>query len=106
MTVLGAGAWAYVRSRGRRQSSDDTTPRSGSDDGTEASSPRSSTAVKDRPAAPTWADTLSAPASKPAPHGRSLGGSNTGADRRRGDRHRAVRHRGADRVGSPDSRSG
>ena len=67
MTVLGAGAWAYVRSRGRRQSSDDTTPRSGSDDGTEASSPRSSTAVKDRPAAPTWADTLSAPASKPAP---------------------------------------
>lgn len=67
VTVLGAGAWAYVRSRGRRQSSDDTTPRSGSDDGTEASSPRSSTAVKDRPAAPTWADTLSAPASKPAP---------------------------------------
>ena len=66
VAVLGAGAWAYLRSRGRKQSSDDTTARG--EDGTETGTTRSATAVKERPDAPTWADTLSAPAVKPAPH--------------------------------------
>ena len=59
--VIGAGAWAYVRSRGRKKSSDEGTSRDGTDSASRAAGSRSSTAVKDRPAAPTWADTLSAP---------------------------------------------
>ncbi|GAA1484437.1 signal recognition particle-docking protein FtsY [Brachybacterium fresconis] len=64
--VIGAGAWAYVRSRGKKKSSDDRTSRDGTDPADRTAGSRSSTAVKDRPAAPTWADTLSAPATKPA----------------------------------------
>ena len=64
VAVLGAGAWAYLRSRGRKKSSDETTPRE--DDGTGTGTAASATAVKERPAAPTWADTLSAPSAKPA----------------------------------------
>ncbi|MEE1618887.1 signal recognition particle-docking protein FtsY [Brachybacterium sp. J153] len=58
--AIGAGAWALVRSRGRRRPTDtDATgddPASGS-----GSAAGAATAVKERPAAPTWADTLSAP---------------------------------------------
>ena len=63
--IIGAGAWAYIRSRGRKRPTDDTT--TGTDSGTTesgADAPRTTTAVKERPAAPTWADTLSAPAPK------------------------------------------
>jgi len=62
--VLGAGAWAYLRSRGRTRSGDDTTRTDDTpaDGAGSAPAARTSTAVKDRPAAPTWADTLSAPA--------------------------------------------
>ncbi|AXK44546.1 signal recognition particle-docking protein FtsY [Brachybacterium saurashtrense] len=63
--IIGAGAWAYIRSRGRKGSSDGSAPRGdapaeGSETG--AGAQRTATAVKERPAAPTWADTLSAPA--------------------------------------------
>ena len=64
VAVLGAGAWAYLRSRGRKKSSDETTARE--DDGTGTGTAASATAVKERPAAPTWADTLSAPSAKSA----------------------------------------
>ena len=66
--VIGAGAWAYLRSRGRKRPSDDTTPAEGtSTDPAGSDAQRTSTAVKERPAAPTWGDTLSAPApAKPA----------------------------------------
>ena len=59
VAVLGAGAWAYVRSRGKKPS--DRSDEQDSTRETESSS-RSTTAVKERPAAPSWADTLSAPA--------------------------------------------
>ncbi|WP_394215512.1 signal recognition particle-docking protein FtsY [Brachybacterium vulturis] len=78
--VLGAGAWAYIRSRGRKRSGDETPPSGSTTDAAETGteSPRTATAVKerpttqdrtgtqDRPAPPTWADTLSAPAPKSA----------------------------------------
>ncbi|ASK66564.1 signal recognition particle-docking protein FtsY [Brachybacterium avium] len=61
--VLGAGAWAYLRSRGRKRSGDDSTGADGTPtDSANAQTSRSSTALKERPAAPTWDDTLSAPA--------------------------------------------
>lgn len=67
--VIGAGAWAFVRSRGKRKDSGDTTGRRGeSTSSTSAptgSTAQSTTAVKERPAAPSWADTLSAPTAKP-----------------------------------------
>jgi fused signal recognition particle receptor len=64
--VLGAGAWAYIRSRGRKRPTDDGAGRDSAprDSSTGGEAPRAGTAVKDRPAAPTWADTLSAPAPK------------------------------------------
>jgi fused signal recognition particle receptor len=66
VVVLGVGAWAFLRSRGRSSSSKDSTDETrGADDGAGASS-GTATAVKERPAAPTWADTLSAPAPKTA----------------------------------------
>ncbi|MDN6302152.1 MAG: signal recognition particle-docking protein FtsY, partial [Brachybacterium sp.] len=56
--VIGAGAWAYLRSRGRKPPTDDTT---GSGDAPKdsagAATSRTSTGVKERPAAPTWGDT-------------------------------------------------
>lgn len=58
LIVLGAGAWAYVRSRGKKSSDQQDTPPAKDGQGTTGTS----TAVKERPAAPTWADTLSAPA--------------------------------------------
>lgn len=68
--MLGAGAWAYVRSRGskRKGPTDSATMQDDPAAGTEpgAGSSRTGTAVKDRPAAPSWADTLSAPTEKPA----------------------------------------
>ncbi|GAA1488602.1 signal recognition particle-docking protein FtsY [Brachybacterium sacelli] len=70
--VIGAGAWAYVRSRGGKKSSQDTTDTTDTTDSTGSTTrggadpARSSTAVKDRPAAPTWADTLAAPPEKPS----------------------------------------
>ncbi|MFC7458769.1 signal recognition particle-docking protein FtsY [Brachybacterium sp. GCM10030267] len=60
--VLGAGAWAYLRSRGKKSSDrpeDERRPGTGEPAGGES---RSATAVKERPAPPSWADTLSPPA--------------------------------------------
>ncbi|MGP9537783.1 signal recognition particle-docking protein FtsY [Brachybacterium sp. AOP43-C2-M15] len=70
--VIGAGAWAYLRSRGRTKPPEDPTGESGGESATgdRAGTTRSATAVKDRPAAPTWADTLSAP-TRPAAEGDS-----------------------------------
>ena len=62
--VLGAGAWAYLRSRGRKPPTDDSAGRDGTSGDRDAGASRSTTAVKERPAAPTWDDTLSAPAPK------------------------------------------
>ncbi|PWH06709.1 signal recognition particle-docking protein FtsY [Brachybacterium endophyticum] len=57
IVVIGAGAWAWVRSKGRRGSGgDEQGPSTRSGGTTTAQRPRS-----DRPAAPTWGDTLSAP---------------------------------------------
>ena len=78
--VIGAGAWAYLRSRGRKRPGDDTTPAEGtSTDPAGTGAQRASTAVKERPAAPTWDDTLSAPApAKPAaPAGADAGAETT-----------------------------
>jgi len=73
--VLGAGAWAYIRSRGRTRSSDEDTRDDSASSGssTEDRTSRSATAVKDRPAAPTWADTLSAPTTKSPTTGPAAG---------------------------------
>ncbi len=62
--VIGAGAWAVLRGRGGK------SPDAGKDDeqGPEGTgSTGAPTATKERPAAPTWADTLSAPAEPAAP---------------------------------------
>ena len=59
LAVLATGGWAFVRSRGKK-SSDRTDEQSGGEE--ESSAPSTPTAVKERPAAPSWADTLSAPA--------------------------------------------
>ncbi|MGO1227280.1 signal recognition particle-docking protein FtsY [Brachybacterium sp.] len=64
--VLGAGAWAYIRSRGRKKSSDDTASQDPTGHGSDTQPSRTATAVKERPAAPTWADTLSPAPTKPA----------------------------------------
>ncbi|MGO2607726.1 MAG: signal recognition particle-docking protein FtsY [Brachybacterium tyrofermentans] len=75
--VVGAVAWAIVRGRGKKKSSQDDTTQTGSQGptGTGAgpsaqsstgTSTRSSTAVTDRPAPPSCADTLSAPTRKPS----------------------------------------
>ena len=61
--VIGAGAWAYLRSRGKTPT-DPKDQRRDPQDSSTGSRP-TGTAVKERPAAPTWADTLSAP-SRPA----------------------------------------
>jgi fused signal recognition particle receptor len=58
IVVIGAGAWAWVRSKGRRGPRDDQ-------DASSSSGSRTATAqrpAEDRAAAPTWGDTLSAPA--------------------------------------------
>ncbi|GAB2539059.1 signal recognition particle-docking protein FtsY [Brachybacterium huguangmaarense] len=57
VAVLGGGGWALLR-RGRRQ--DGSDEREGTSSGT--SHAGSSTATRERPAAPTWSDTLTAPA--------------------------------------------
>lgn len=63
--VIGAGAWAVLRGRGGRGRDAGTDDQQGPE-GT--SSPTAApTATKERPAAPTWADTLSAPAEPAAP---------------------------------------
>lgn len=61
--VLGAGAWAVLRGRGGKSSTDEDR-RDG--EGTGSAQGGAPTATKERPDAPTWADTLSAPA-PPAP---------------------------------------
>ena len=69
VVVLGVGAWAYIRSRGRSSSSTDRDEQRGGEDSSRSepgSTTGTATAVKERPAAPTWADTLSAPAPKTA----------------------------------------
>ncbi|MEJ6542754.1 signal recognition particle-docking protein FtsY [Brachybacterium paraconglomeratum] len=69
VVVLGVGAWAYIRSRGRSSSSSDRDEQRGGEDSSRSesgSTTGTATAVKERPAAPTWADTLSAPAPKTA----------------------------------------
>ena len=64
--VLGAGAWAYIRSRGRTKSSDDSASQDPTGQGSDTQSSSTATAVKERPAAPTWADTLSPAPTRPA----------------------------------------
>ena len=69
VVVLGVGAWAYIRSRGRSSSSKDRDEQRGGEDSSRSepgSTTGTATAVKERPTAPTWADTLSAPAPKTA----------------------------------------
>ncbi|OFT60004.1 signal recognition particle-docking protein FtsY [Brachybacterium sp. HMSC06H03] len=69
VVVLGVGAWAYIRSRGRSSSSKDRDEQRGNEDSSRSepgSTTGTATAVKERPAAPTWADTLSAPTPKTA----------------------------------------
>ncbi|WP_062949117.1 signal recognition particle-docking protein FtsY [Brachybacterium sp. sponge] len=69
VVVLGVGAWAYIRSRGRSSSSKDHDEQRGNEDSSRSepgSTTGTATAVKERPAAPTWEDTLSAPAPKTA----------------------------------------
>ncbi|MGP5414702.1 signal recognition particle-docking protein FtsY [Brachybacterium paraconglomeratum] len=69
VVVLGVGAWAYIRSRGRSSSSKDRDEQRGGEDSSRSepgSTAGTATAVKERPTAPTWADTLSAPAPKTA----------------------------------------
>ena len=69
VVVLGVGAWAYIRSRGGSSSSKDRDEQRGNEDSSRSepgSTTGTATAVKERPAAPTWADTLSAPAPKTA----------------------------------------
>jgi fused signal recognition particle receptor len=80
IVVLGVGAWAYLRGRGGSSSKGSDEQRKGGEDSSDATGTTgTATAVKERPAAPTWADTLSAPAPKtadrPAP-----GEGTTGAD--------------------------
>ena len=60
IAVLGGGAWAVLRTRGK--SDQDPTQKSSTSSGSESRSASSgtSTAVKERPAAPTWEDTLTA----------------------------------------------
>ncbi|UEJ83753.1 signal recognition particle-docking protein FtsY [Brachybacterium halotolerans subsp. kimchii] len=74
IVVIGAGAWAWVRSRRRRgQGGDqDAEGRQDSQGAGRADRTGGSTATAqkprtDRPAAPTWGDTLSEPASPSAP---------------------------------------
>ncbi|MDO5661388.1 MAG: signal recognition particle-docking protein FtsY [Brachybacterium sp.] len=61
VAVLGAGGWALLRGRkddqGRHQKPDDTAD----------TASRGTTATKERPAAPTWGDTLSGTGSATAP---------------------------------------
>ena len=64
IVVLGVGAWAYLRGRGGSSSKDSGEESRGTEDS--SASTGTATAVKERPAAPTWADTLSAPAPKTA----------------------------------------
>ncbi|MCS6712312.1 signal recognition particle-docking protein FtsY [Brachybacterium sp. EF45031] len=56
LAVLGAGGWALLR-----RPKDDSRPRDTDTDGTR----RGGVATKERPPAPTWGDTLSAPAATP-----------------------------------------
>ena len=58
--VIGAGAWAVLRGRGGRGRDAGTNDQQGPE--STSSSTGAPTATKERPAAPTWADTLSAPA--------------------------------------------
>jgi fused signal recognition particle receptor len=69
IVVLGVGAWAYLRGRGgssSKGSGEEHKDTGGDSATTGTSSTGTATAVKERPAAPTWADTLSAPAPKTA----------------------------------------
>lgn len=65
VAIIGAGAWAYLRGRGARRTKDAQRPE-------ETTRSTSSTALADRPttterpAAPTWSDTLSAPSTPTA----------------------------------------
>ena len=66
VAILGAGAWAYVRGRSKRSDGDQssttsqTTEQTGQTK-TSGQQRSTGTAVAERPAAPTWSDTLSAP---------------------------------------------
>ncbi|WP_010533955.1 signal recognition particle-docking protein FtsY [Brachybacterium squillarum] len=75
LLVMGAGAWYGFRGRHRR-SSDDTEQQQTGPSG-EQESGGTATAVKERPAAPTWADTLSAPAPSREPDAASADGTAT-----------------------------
>ncbi|WP_106506257.1 signal recognition particle-docking protein FtsY [Brachybacterium timonense] len=66
VAILGAGAWAYVRGRSKRSDGDrsSTTSQTTEQTGQASTSGQqrsTGTAVAERPAAPTWSDTLSAP---------------------------------------------
>ena len=70
VAILGAGAWAYVRGRSKRSGGDrsSTTSQTTEQTGQASTSGQqrsTATGVAERPAAPTWSDTLSAP-SRPA----------------------------------------
>ena len=62
--VIGAGAWAVLRGRGGKSRDAGTDDQQGPEGTGSTGAP---TATKERPAAPTWADTLSAPAEPAAP---------------------------------------
>lgn len=66
VAILGAGAWAYVRGRSERSDGDKSSTSSQTTEQTGQASTSgqqrsTGTAVAERPAAPTWSDTLSAP---------------------------------------------
>ncbi|MCG7311218.1 signal recognition particle-docking protein FtsY [Brachybacterium sp. ACRRE] len=86
IVVIGAGAWAWVRSRRRRgQGGDqDAEGRQDSQGAGRADRTGGSTATAqkprtDRPAAPTWGDTLSKPASPSAPAAPTAGSASARA---------------------------
>ena len=65
IAVIGAGAWAYVR--GRRRGGDDSAPGRDTAQTRDSGGAAQSTSVKERPAAPTWSESLSAPSAPAEP---------------------------------------
>jgi fused signal recognition particle receptor len=109
IVVIGAGAWAWVRSRSRRGPGGDQDPQGPRDSQGTARTDRSggstATAQKpraDRPAAPTWGDTLSKPSSPSAPATPTAGSASARAAH---PSNPVIPGTEPGRTGSPDSAS-
>lgn len=76
IALVGGGAWAVLRGRRRGRPSDDA-----GSDAPRGDAPRGTTTTAERPAAPTWSDTLTAPSptptATPAPSRPEPGGTPT-----------------------------